>query len=173
MERGAPGSVRARDFGFTYRGSPVPALQGVDVDVEPGTCLLVVGPSGSGKSTFGLAVAGLVPREIPGVVAGSLTVDGRDTATYVPALLAAAVGLVFQDPATQLVLDWVEDDVAFGLENRGWPRDRMTERVPQALAAVGLAGFGRRHARELSGGAAATARACRRARPGARNPGPR
>lgn len=112
----------------------------------------MVGPSGSGKSTFGLAIAGLVPREVPGVVAGSLTVNGVETGAFEPAELAAAVGLVFQDPASQLVLDWVEDDVAFGLENRGWPTDRMVDRVPQALAAVGLAGFGRRHARELSGG---------------------
>lgn len=124
----------------------------MDIELEPGDCLLVVGPSGSGKSTFGLAVAGLVPREIPGSVAGSLIVDGRETATFEPAELAAAVGLVFQDPAVQLVMDRVEDDVAFGLENRGWPTGRMKVRVPEALAAVGLAGFDRRHAGELSGG---------------------
>ncbi|MDO8484148.1 MAG: ATP-binding cassette domain-containing protein [Candidatus Limnocylindrales bacterium] len=124
----------------------------MDVELDPGDCLLLVGPSGSGKSTFGLALAGLIPREIPGVVAGSLTVDDRETAAFEPAELAAAVGLVFQDPAVQLVMDRVEDDVAFGLENRGWPRRRMQARVPEVLAAVGLAGFERRHARELSGG---------------------
>lgn len=112
----------------------------------------MVGPSGSGKSTFGLAVAGLVPREIAGTVAGSLTVDGRETVAYEPAQLAAAVGLVFQDPAVQIVLDRVEDDVAFGLENRGWPRDRMLGRVRQALGAVGLGGFERHHTQTLSGG---------------------
>jgi energy-coupling factor transporter ATP-binding protein EcfA2 len=112
----------------------------------------VVGPSGSGKSTFGLAVAGLVPREIGGTVVGSLTVDGHETVDHEPAALAAAVGLVFQDPAVQIVLDRAEDDVAFGLENRGWPRDRMVARVPAALHAVGLGGFERRHARTLSGG---------------------
>ena len=112
----------------------------------------MVGPSGSGKSTFGLAVAGLIPREIPGDVVGSLAVDGRETTEFEPARLAAAVGLVFQDPAVQLVMDRVDDDVAFGLENRGWPRGRMLARIPDALAAVGLDGFGRRHARELSGG---------------------
>jgi energy-coupling factor transport system ATP-binding protein len=112
----------------------------------------VVGPSGSGKSTFGLAIAGLIPREIGGTVAGSLTVDGRETVDHEPAALAAAVGLVFQDPAVQIVLDRVEDDVAFGLENRAWPRDRIVARIPTALAAVGLAGFERRHARTLSGG---------------------
>lgn len=122
------------------------------VELEPGACLLVVGPSGSGKSTFGLAVAGLVPRELPGMIAGSLSVNGRETSATDPASLAAAVGLVFQDPAVQIVMDRVEDDVAFGLESRGWPLERMQRRVPEALAAVGLSGFEARHARDLSGG---------------------
>jgi energy-coupling factor transport system ATP-binding protein len=147
-----PGRLQAREFGFTYRGSPAPALRDVNVMVEPGQCLLVVGPSGSGKSTFGLAVGGLVPREIAGTMAGSLTVEGRETAAYAPGALAAVAGLVFQDPAVQIVMDRVEDDVAFGLENRGWPRDRMLTRVPTALEAVGLGGHGRRHVRVLSGG---------------------
>lgn len=111
-----------------------------------------MGPSGSGKSTFGLALAGLVPREIPGRIAGSLTVDGQETASIEPATLAARVGLVFQDPAVQLVMDRVEDEVAFGLENRGWPRQWMQTRVPAALMEVGLGGSERRHARDLSGG---------------------
>ncbi len=146
------GALRAREYGFTYRGASKPALQGIDLDLEPGECLLVVGPSGSGKSTFGLAVAGLVPREIGGTVAGSLTIDGRATIDYEPAALAAAVGLVFQDPAVQIVLDRVEDDVAFGLENRGWPRSRMMATVPAVLDSVGLGGFERRQTRTLSGG---------------------
>jgi energy-coupling factor transport system ATP-binding protein len=112
----------------------------------------VVGPSGSGKSTFGLAVAGLVPREIGGVVNGSLTVGGRETVEYGPGQLAGLVSVVFQDPAVQIVLERVEDDVAFGLENRAWPRDRMLARVPDALRAVGLEGLERRQARTLSGG---------------------
>jgi len=124
----------------------------VEIALDPGDCLLVVGPSGSGKSTLGLAIAGLIPREIPGVVSGSLTVDGLETTAFAPGGLAALVGLVFQDPAVQLVMDRVEDDVVFGLENRGWPIERMQARVPDSLAAVGLAGFERRPGRELSGG---------------------
>jgi energy-coupling factor transporter ATP-binding protein EcfA2 len=99
----------------------------------------VIGPSGSGKSTLALAVAGLVPREVQGSWVGSLTVDGT-------------VGLLFQDPSRQLVMDRVEDDVAFGLENLGWSPAAMDERVPEALREVGLAGSERRVALELSGG---------------------
>ena len=111
-----------------------------------------MGPSGSGKSTLALALAGLVPREIPGEFAGALEVDGLDPATADGPAVAARVGLVFQDPESQLVMERVEDDVAFGLESRGWLPDAMRARVPEALADVGLDGFERRRTTRLSGG---------------------
>jgi energy-coupling factor transport system ATP-binding protein len=112
----------------------------------------VVGPSGSGKSTLGLALAGLVPREIPGRWRGSLSIDDRETRSFGSGALAALVGLVFQDPSRQIVMDRVADDAAFGLENRDWPREAMVQRVPEALDAVGLAMDGPRYSRALSGG---------------------
>jgi energy-coupling factor transporter ATP-binding protein EcfA2 len=147
-----PGSIRARDLLLRYAGSDRPALCDVSFDVGPGETLLVVGPSGSGKSTLGLAIAGLVPREIAATMEGTLEVDGEDTRSVDPTALAARVGIVFQDAGSQLVMDRVEDDVAFGLENRGWPRERMLERVPVALRAVGLAGHMRHRSTLLSGG---------------------
>jgi energy-coupling factor transport system ATP-binding protein len=136
----------------TYPGADRPAASSIDLDVEPGGVLLVVGPSGSGKSTLALAVAGLIPGQIPASVEGSLTLDGDDAATLGPVGVAARVGLVLQDPGTQLVMERVEDDVAFGLENRAWPRVAMRARVPQVLAEVGLAGTERARSRRLSGG---------------------
>jgi energy-coupling factor transport system ATP-binding protein len=120
--------------------------------VPAGACLLVVGPSGSGKSTLGLALAGLVPRELPGAWLGSLIVDGVETRAFGPGALASRAGLVFQDPSRQIVMERGEDDVAFGLETRAWPRAAMRERVPVVLEAVGLGGSGRHLARSLSGG---------------------
>jgi energy-coupling factor transport system ATP-binding protein len=79
-------------------------------------------------------------------------VAGLDPTTAPRAAVAARVGIVFQDPASQLVMDRVEDDVAFGLENLGWPAAAMRARVPEALALVGLAGFERRRSTTLSGG---------------------
>ena len=114
--------------------------------------LLVVGPSGSGKSTLALAIGGLLPREIPATIAGRLEFDGTDVRDIEPTSVAARVGTVWQDPASQLVMERVEDDVAFGLENRGWSREAMAARVPEALAAVGLEGLERRRSRRLSGG---------------------
>jgi energy-coupling factor transport system ATP-binding protein len=114
-----------------------------------------VGPSGSGKSTLVLALAGLVPHELPGEWRGSLALDGTDIAANRGAAragLGGRVGLLFQDPDRQLVMELAEDDVAFGLENRGWAPAEMRERIPEALAAVGLAGFERRRPAHLSGG---------------------
>lgn len=147
-----PGAIRAVGVGFRYAGRPAPALAEVSFDLEPGECLLVVGPSGSGKSTLALAIGGLVPREHAGEWRGRLLVDGLDSATASPTDIAARVGMVFQDPESQLVMDRVEDDVAFGLENRAWPADAMRRTVPAALEAVGLGGFGRRRSATLSGG---------------------
>lgn len=112
----------------------------------------MVGPSGSGKSTLGLALAGLVPRDIPGEVHGELNVGGLDPRSASPGTLASVVGIVFQDPASQLVMERVEDDVAFGLENRAWPRAAMLERVPEVIAEAGLTGLERRRSNRLSGG---------------------
>jgi energy-coupling factor transport system ATP-binding protein len=114
--------------------------------------LLVVGPSGSGKSTLALTVAGLIPGDIPAVMTGVLELDGvamRDLGTVGA---AARIGLVLQDPSTQLVMERAEDDVAFGLENRAWPSDEMHRRVPEALDASGLGGLGRARSGKLSGG---------------------
>ncbi len=112
----------------------------------------MVGPSGSGKSTLALTIAGLIPLQIPAAVEGSLQLDGDDAFALGPVGVAARVGLLLQDPTTQLVMERVEDDVAFGLENRGWEPDDMRGRVPEVLAAVGLGGMERARSRNLSGG---------------------
>jgi energy-coupling factor transporter ATP-binding protein EcfA2 len=75
-----------------------------------------------------------------------------DVETTPARFLGERVGLVFQDPDCQLVMARVDDEVAFGLENRGWPRARMEARVPEALAQVGLGGFDLRGTATLSGG---------------------
>jgi energy-coupling factor transport system ATP-binding protein len=111
----------------------------------------VLGPSGSGKSTLALAIAGLLGRDMPGEWHGSLTVGATDVRVAAPSV-TGAVGVVFQDPDRQLVMDTAEDDVAFGLENRSWPAEAMRRRVPVALDEVALAGFERRRPTRLSGG---------------------
>jgi energy-coupling factor transporter ATP-binding protein EcfA2 len=122
----------------------------------------VVGPSGSGKSTLARGLAGLLPSQFAGAWQGSLRIGDTDLAGADAAGLDADVapitaarlgaGIVLQDPASQLVMERVGDDVAFGLENLAWPMVAMRARVPEALAAVGLAGFEGRRSTRLSGG---------------------
>ena len=114
--------------------------------------MLVVGPSGSGKSTLALAIGGLIPRDIPAAVGGHLALDDREIGRLGPAVVASRIGMVWQDPDSQLVMERVEDDVAFGLENRAWPRPAMRTRVPEVLDEVGLDGLERQRSRRLSGG---------------------
>jgi energy-coupling factor transporter ATP-binding protein EcfA2 len=137
---------------YTYPGGQQPALRDVSFRLEPGGCLLVLGPSGSGKSTLALAIAGLVPRVLGGTLRGRLAIDGREVRELDGPALARRVGIVFQEPASQLVMERVEDDVAFGLENLAWPREAMRRRVPEALSQVGLLALARRRSVTLSGG---------------------
>jgi energy-coupling factor transport system ATP-binding protein len=110
----------------------------VDLHVERGERVLLLGPSGAGKSTLLAALAGLLAGD-SGEQAGQLRVDGR-------------VGILFQDPETQLVMARAGDDVAFGLENQGVPADTLWPRVDAALARVGFR-YGRaRPTQALSGG---------------------
>ena len=147
-----PPAIEAVGLGWTYAGRSHPALQGLTFSLEPGRVLLVLGPSGSGKSTLARALAGLVPHTLPGQWQGRLRVGELEIATTPARFLGERVGLVFQDPDCQLVMARVDDEVAFGLENRGWARADMQARVPETLARVGLAGFEMRGTNTLSGG---------------------
>ncbi len=129
-----------------------PALAGVDLEVEEGEVLLVVGPSGSGKSTLVRTMNGLVPHASGGTLAGVVTVFGRDTRTHRPRDLADVVGYVHQDPEAHSVVDRVEDDIAFGLENLGMDPVAMRRRVEEVLDALDVAHLRHRSPATLSGG---------------------
>jgi energy-coupling factor transport system ATP-binding protein len=145
-------AVEAVGLVWTYAGRSRPALDGLTFRLEPGRVLLVLGPSGSGKSTLARALAGLVPHVLPGRWQGSLRIGDLAVAETPARLLGDRVGLVFQDPDSQLVMARVDDEVAFGLENRAWARTAMTRRVSEALHEVGLDGFESRGTNTLSGG---------------------
>jgi energy-coupling factor transport system ATP-binding protein len=144
-------AITYRDVRFGYPDGP-DALRGVDLTVPTGDVVLVVGPSGSGKSTLLRAANGLVPHASGGRFAGSVVTFGRDTRTHAPRALADVIGFVAQDPEAQFVVDRVEHDVAFVLENLGQSDVTMRRRVEEALDALGIAHLRGRSPSSLSGG---------------------
>jgi energy-coupling factor transport system ATP-binding protein len=118
----------------------------VSLDLRRGEYVGVVGPNGGGKSTLVRLLNGLLRPE-----SGRVLVAGRDPATE-PFEVRKHLAVLFQNPDNGLVAPFVEDDVAFGLENLGVPREEMRERVARAVRAVGLEGYERREPHTLSGG---------------------
>jgi energy-coupling factor transport system ATP-binding protein len=137
---------------YRYPGAPAPALDRCSLAVEPGELVLVAGASGSGKSTLLRAAAGLVPHFHGGTFGGRLIAGGLDTREHGPGALAEVTGTLFQDPETQVVLGTVRAEVAFGLENRGWPAAAVARGVEEAALALGLSGLLDRRTHELSAG---------------------
>jgi energy-coupling factor transporter ATP-binding protein EcfA2 len=127
-----PADVRLTGWGFRHASRLAWAVRDVDLRVAPGERVLLTGASGAGKSTLLRALAGLLEPE-SGDAAGELTVDG-----HVPDRRRQRVGIVFQDPDSQLVMTRAGDDVAFGLENTGTPPELIWPAVDAALDAVGF-----------------------------------
>lgn len=130
----------------------VPVLRGVNLSVERGEFLALMGPTGVGKTTLCLALNGLVPQATGGVIRGRVEVLGKNPRAVPVAELAAQVGIVFQDAESQLFTATVEAEVAFGPENLALPPAEIAERVSWALDVVGMASYRDRAPWQLSGG---------------------
>jgi energy-coupling factor transport system ATP-binding protein len=139
-------AVCCRELSFSYPGSERHALSEASFGLSPGEYVGVVGPNGGGKSTLVRLLNGLLNPD-----AGGVLISGHDPATE-PFEVRKHLGVLFQNPENGLVAPFVEDDVAFGLENLGVPREEMRERVARAIRAVGLEGYERREPHTLSGG---------------------
>jgi energy-coupling factor transport system ATP-binding protein len=137
---------------YRYPGAETPILQNLTLGIEEGEFLLVTGPSGAGKSTLLRCLNGLVPHFYGGTVAGQVRVDGRDPVALGPRGMADVVGFVLQDPEAQFVVEKVEDELAFALENQGLDPLVMRKRVEEVLDQLGIAPLRRRSINALSGG---------------------
>jgi len=144
--------VEVSGLSFTYSGTDQPAIRDVNLQVESGEFVLLVGPSGCGKSTLCRCLNGLIPHFHTGEMKGKVLVMGQDTSTTPTFELSQHVGFVFQNPENQLFALSVENDVAFALENLGYPRDEIRRRVDFALRTVGIESLKDKSPFELSGG---------------------
>jgi energy-coupling factor transport system ATP-binding protein len=137
---------------YTYPGAFAPAISDVTLEIGPGELVVLAGGSGSGKSTLLRAANGLAPHFYGGVFAGRATVAGMDTRDHGPGTLAAAVGTLFQDPETQVVMGTVRAELALPLENQGEAPAAVARAVEEAALALGIAHLLDRPTAELSGG---------------------
>ena len=127
---------------------PVNAVDGVSLEVEEGSFVAVVGHNGSGKSTLARLFNGLLLPD-----SGSVTVFGMDTKDEKQIYsIRSSVGMVFQNPDNQMVASVVEDDIAFGPENLGLPRDEIIRRVDRALEQVCMSEYRKSTPFRMSGG---------------------
>jgi energy-coupling factor transport system ATP-binding protein len=137
---------------YRYPESDRPALSEITTAVEPGEVILLRGSSGSGKSTLLRCLNGLVPHSTGGHFRGRVVVCGLDTREHPPRQLGTHIGFVFQHPDAQFVLEDVEAELAFGLENLGLNRPLMRKRVEEVIDQVGINPLRRRRIDTLSGG---------------------
>ena len=142
--------IEIEGVSFAYRtgeADSVPALRGLDLRIEPGQLVAIIGHNGSGKSTLvKLLTAVLYPNE------GEIRIDGIPVREENQWEVRQRVAVVFQDPDDQLIMNRAADDVAFGPENLGLPREEIGERVEFALGALGLQEIGGRLIEDLSPG---------------------
>ncbi|MUL77066.1 ABC transporter ATP-binding protein [Mycolicibacterium sp. CBMA 226] len=145
--RSVGAAITARGWGWQHATRTNWAVRDLELSIAPGERVLLLGPSGAGKSTLLHGIAGLLGGAEEGRQAGQLHVDDAP-----PAERRSRIGMVLQDPDSQVILTRVGDDVAFGMENLGVPRDQIWPRVRQALDAVGLNVPLSQHTSKLSGG---------------------
>jgi len=144
--------ISVNNLSWQYDGRSKPAISNISFDVEKGEFILILGSSGSGKSTLALCLNGLIPQEMHGKFSGEVRIEGLPTDKTSLSQLTQKVGVIFQDPESQIAMLKVEDDVAFGLENRLIPLDEMKIRVKESLKSVGLLEYKDNITSILSGG---------------------
>ena len=140
------------DVSFTYQGSEQPALENINLRIERGEIVMLSGPAGAGKSTLCQLLNGLVPHFFRGKMTGNVAIQDHDTRKNTIAYLSQRVGLLFQDPASQLIAPTVNDEIAFGAENYGVPREKIIERVEKFRNLVRLDRYANTSPHRLSGG---------------------
>ncbi len=145
-------AIELEDVSYRYQRGERDVLQNISLTIEKGSFVVLMGAAGAGKTTLSLLLNGIIPQLLEGELRGKVMVAGRDVSGYPVQALAQYVGLVLQDPESQIFGLTVEEDVAFGLRNFQVPQGEIRSRVEEALKRVGLEGFNARETATLSGG---------------------
>lgn len=151
--------IKTENLGFTYTDSgeevmvqEIPALQNISLGIERGSYVAVLGHNGSGKSTFAKLLNMILTPTVGKVYIDGVDISAKDFSEDDIFDIRRKIGMVFQNPDNQLVATVVEEDVAFGPENLGLPREEIRSRVDSSLALVGMTEYARHAPHKLSGG---------------------
>ncbi|HMZ08591.1 MAG TPA: ABC transporter ATP-binding protein [Anaerolineales bacterium] len=146
--------VNLQNVTYKYPLTKEPVLQNINLQIQEGEFVSIIGQNGAGKSTLCYALAGFVPHFFKGEISGEIEVDGRKSSESTLDEWVLNVGLAFQNPFNQIsgAKYTVFEEIAFGLENIGVPRDEMKVRVEEAMTLTGIRDLADRSPYSLSGG---------------------
>lgn len=146
--------VNLQNVTYKYPLTDSPALKNINLQVEEGEFVAIVGPNGAGKSTLCYTLAGFVPHFFKGEITGAVEVAGNESSKSTLHEWVLNVGLAFQNPFNQIsgAKYTVFEEIAFGLENIGVPREEMQQRVKDAMQLTGISDLADRSPYSLSGG---------------------
>lgn len=144
--------LAVENLSFKYRTRPELAIEDISFELKQGELLLIAGSSGCGKTTLARCVNGLIPRSYRGERRGRVLLNGREVADLKIAEMAQEVGTLLQDPERQIVASNVFNEIAFGPENLGLPRDEIVARVEQVMKRLNIEYLRERETFNLSGG---------------------
>ena len=147
-----PSPLVVDDLSFRYRDRQGAAIDNISFEVKPGEILLIAGASGCGKTTLVRCINGLIPRSYKGDVSGKILVFGEEVKDWKLSQISQKIGTVLQDPERQILGTKVVNEVAFGLENLGMPREEIYQRVDEALNFLKITHLRNRETFNLSGG---------------------
>ena len=137
---------------FQYRRRSEPAIEKINFSIQPGQVILIAGSSGCGKTTLMRCINGLIPHTYSGEMSGDIHLFGKSVTGMGLADISQTVGTLLQDPERQILGSYVMNEVAFGLESLGIPREEITPRVEKALDRLGILHLRDRETFGTSGG---------------------
>lgn len=144
--------IEFRDYSWRYLDTERPAIQKINLSIEEGEFIGIIGSNGSGKTTLSYSINGLIPGQYHGVKKGEVIVFDQEVEAYDPGALQHKVGMVFSDPEAQFTAMTVEDELVFGLENLGMNLAEINERLDWVVELTELGPLLTKPPYELSGG---------------------